>query len=122
MGITTQIHTVEEAQAQGLKRFVPCNEEDAISGLVNLFKALEEGVRELSARLGYARLQPMRSFHLLYVIFFILLGGHSAMAFPGPLECTEVNAIAVGDGERVAPNVVDALAQGRKMEKILRGS
>ena len=24
---------------------------------------------------GYTRLQPMRSFHLLYVIFFILLGG-----------------------------------------------
>src|ERR1017187_8756149 len=37
----------------------------AVVVLQSTFPALE----------GYTRLQPMRSFHLLYVIFFVLLGG-----------------------------------------------
>jgi radical SAM superfamily enzyme YgiQ (UPF0313 family) len=49
---------------------------------------------------------------------FILLGGHSAAAFPGPLECPEVNAIAVGEGERVAPDVVGAVALGRSLREV----
>jgi hypothetical protein len=33
-------------------------------------------VLAIPARLeNYTRLQPMRSFHLLYVVFFVLLGG-----------------------------------------------
>jgi len=43
---------------------------------------------------------------------FLLLGGHSAAAFPEPLKVSEVNAISVSDGERVAPDLVDALARG----------
>ena len=43
---------------------------------------------------------------------FVLLGGHSAAAFPGPLKCAEVDAISVGDGERVAPDLVDVLSRG----------
>ncbi|MBE3071928.1 MAG: cobalamin B12-binding domain-containing protein, partial [Acidobacteria bacterium] len=43
---------------------------------------------------------------------FLLLGGHSAAAFPAPLKCPEVNAISVGDGERVAPDLVDVLSRG----------
>lgn len=43
---------------------------------------------------------------------FLLLGGHAAAAFPAPLQCPEVDAICVGDGERVAPGLVDALARG----------
>ena len=46
---------------------------------------------------------------------FILIGGHSAAAFPGPLTCPQVDAIAIGEGERVAPDVADALARGRSL-------
>ena len=50
-----------------------------ISGALVPFGILSTGVALLFAltpRLeSYARLQPMRSFHLLYVIFFLLLGG-----------------------------------------------
>jgi len=39
---------------------------------------------------GYTRLQPMRSFHLLYVIFFVLLGGLMIWGLqPGPLLFVE---------------------------------
>ena len=43
VGITTQINSVEEAQAAGLKHFVPCDVDEAVTGLVNLFTALEPG-------------------------------------------------------------------------------
>jgi radical SAM superfamily enzyme YgiQ (UPF0313 family) len=49
---------------------------------------------------------------------FLMLGGHSAAAFPGPLKCPEVNAIAIGDGERVAVDVVEALARGRSLQDV----
>ncbi len=49
---------------------------------------------------------------------FILLGGHSAAAFPGPLRCTEVDAIAVGEGERVTPDVVEALARRQPLREV----
>ena len=59
VGITTQIHTAEEAQAQGLKRFVPCDLDGSVSGLVNLFTALARGVQALTARLGFDRTQDL---------------------------------------------------------------
>ena len=40
---------------------------------------------------------------------FILVGGHAAAAFPGPLEAPEIDAICVDDGEEVVPAVADAL-------------
>jgi len=43
---------------------------------------------------------------------FVLLGGHSAAAFPEALKCSDVDAISVGDGERVAPDLVDVLSRG----------
>ena len=43
---------------------------------------------------------------------FLLLGGHSAAAFPGPLKVPEISAISVGDGERVAPALADVLSRG----------
>jgi radical SAM superfamily enzyme YgiQ (UPF0313 family) len=43
---------------------------------------------------------------------FILVGGHSAAAFPGPLRQAEVDAISVGDGERVVADLADVLARG----------
>ena len=59
VGITTQINSVEEAQVQGLKHFVPCDVDEAITSLVNLFSALDQGVRNLSARLGFERVQDL---------------------------------------------------------------
>jgi radical SAM superfamily enzyme YgiQ (UPF0313 family) len=49
---------------------------------------------------------------------FVMLGGHSAAAFPVPLTCPEVNAIAVGDGERVAADLVDALARQGSLHEV----
>ena len=59
VGITTQINSVEEAQAQGLKHFVPCDVNEAVTGLVNLFNALSLGVRSLTARLGFEQVQDL---------------------------------------------------------------
>ena len=59
VGITTQINSSEEAQAQGLKRFVPCEMDSAVAGLVNLFNALGQGVRALTAQLGFERTQDL---------------------------------------------------------------
>jgi radical SAM superfamily enzyme YgiQ (UPF0313 family) len=43
---------------------------------------------------------------------FLLLGGHSAAAYPAPVENPDVDAISVGDGERVAPELADTLSRG----------
>ena len=59
VGITTQINTLEEAQAQGLKRFIPCDVDHSVTGLINLFTALGQGVRGLTAQLGFERVQDM---------------------------------------------------------------
>jgi len=44
---------------------------------------------------------------------FILVGGHAAAAYSGPLEKDPIDAICVDDGEEVVPALVDALAAGR---------
>jgi len=44
---------------------------------------------------------------------FILVGGHAAAAYSGPLETDDVDAICVDDGEEVVPALVDALDGGR---------
>ncbi len=49
---------------------------------------------------------------------FLLVGGHSAAAFPGPLQLAEVNAIAVGDGERVVPGLADTLERGGSLRDV----
>jgi hopanoid C-3 methylase len=49
---------------------------------------------------------------------FILVGGHAAAAFPGPLESSEVDAICADDGEEVVPAVADALAAGRPLTDV----
>ncbi len=43
---------------------------------------------------------------------FLLLGGHSTATYPAPVECSDVDAIAIGDGERVASDLADALSRG----------
>jgi radical SAM superfamily enzyme YgiQ (UPF0313 family) len=49
---------------------------------------------------------------------FLILGGHSASAFPEPLRCPEVNAVAVADGERLVPEVAEALERGRPLTDV----
>jgi len=49
---------------------------------------------------------------------FILVGGHAAAAFPGPLQAAEIDAICVDDGEEVVPGVADALASGRRLADV----
>jgi radical SAM superfamily enzyme YgiQ (UPF0313 family) len=49
---------------------------------------------------------------------FLLLGGHSAAAFPAPLKVQEVDAIAVDDGERVAPDLADVLSKGGSARQV----
>ncbi len=43
----------------------------------------------------------------------LIVGGHAAAAFPSPFFRSEVDAICAQDGERVIPELVDALASGR---------
>jgi radical SAM superfamily enzyme YgiQ (UPF0313 family) len=49
---------------------------------------------------------------------FILVGGHAAAAFPGPLQVPEIDALCVDDGEEVVPAVADALATGRPLSEV----
>ena len=41
------------------------------------------------------------------------LGGHTAAAYPDPFLSADVDAVVLDDGERVMPEIVDALARGR---------
>ena len=41
---------------------------------------------------------------------FIVVGGHAAAAYPGPLEDDAIDAICVGDGEEIVPALADAVA------------
>jgi len=45
---------------------------------------------------------------------FILVGGHSAAAYPSPFFARSVDAICTGDGELVVPDLVDALEHRRR--------
>jgi glutamate synthase (NADPH/NADH) large chain len=59
VGIATQIETVLQAEEHGLKRFVPREADAAVEGLVRLFSAIGEEVRDLTARLGFLNTQEM---------------------------------------------------------------
>jgi glutamate synthase (NADPH/NADH) large chain len=59
VGITTQIASVEQADKLGLRRFVPCEYEASVTGLMNLFGALGFGVKTITARLGFRRTQDL---------------------------------------------------------------
>ncbi len=49
---------------------------------------------------------------------FILVGGHSAAAYPSPFCTSSVDAICLDDGELVVPALVDALAHKRPASEI----
>ena len=58
-GITTQLETVDEATDLGLKHFVPRDLEQATQALVNVFSGLGEGVKEITAKLGFDNSQDI---------------------------------------------------------------
>jgi glutamate synthase (NADPH) large chain len=58
-GITTQIETTDQAQAMGLKHFVPRDFEQATQALVNVFEGLGEAARNIVARLGFKHAQEI---------------------------------------------------------------
>jgi len=49
---------------------------------------------------------------------FILVGGHSAAAYPAPFHAATVDAICVDDGELVVPELAEALEQGRPVRTV----
>ena len=69
--------------------------------------------------LEYERaLETARAVRRLVPEAFILVGGHAAAAFSGPLETDDVDAICVDDGEDIVPAVVDALALRRPLADV----
>ena len=58
-GITTQLETTEQAQALGLKHFIPRDFEQATQALVNVFEGLGEATRNIVARLGFTHAQDI---------------------------------------------------------------
>ncbi|MCS7058194.1 MAG: glutamate synthase-related protein [Meiothermus sp.] len=59
VGIATQIETLEQAQAHGLKRFVPQELDRATEQLVTFFKAKGEELRRMVAALGVHSLREL---------------------------------------------------------------
>jgi hopanoid C-3 methylase len=49
---------------------------------------------------------------------FILVGGHSAAAYPSPFFTSSIDAVCIDDGEAVVPALADALEQGRKLSTV----
>jgi glutamate synthase (NADPH/NADH) large chain len=52
VGITTQIRTIEEAHAKGVKVFTPLEYDLAVDRLIRLFKGMEEEIRQIMGRLN----------------------------------------------------------------------
>ncbi len=59
VGIATQIETMEQAEAHGLKRFVPRETEGTVERLCRLFGAIGDEIRDLTAQLGFLNTQDM---------------------------------------------------------------
>ena len=49
---------------------------------------------------------------------FILVGGHAAAAYPAPLECAEIDAICLDDGEEIVPALVEAIERGAPPDSV----
>ena len=50
---------------------------------------------------------------------FVVVGGHDASRDPEWFRNKSIDAIAIGDGEEVMPQLVDALARGRDIKSVL---
>jgi hopanoid C-3 methylase len=49
---------------------------------------------------------------------FVLVGGHAAAAFPGALECQDIDAICLDDGEEVVPALAEALERRQPVRHV----
>ncbi|HEY8550839.1 MAG TPA: radical SAM protein [Vicinamibacterales bacterium] len=49
---------------------------------------------------------------------FLLVGGHTAAAYPKPFLTGDVDAVCVDDGERTVPLLVEALDRGRPIDEV----
>jgi radical SAM superfamily enzyme YgiQ (UPF0313 family) len=49
---------------------------------------------------------------------FVLVGGHSAAAYPSPFLTEDIDALATGDGEQVVPLLADALEHRRPLQEV----
>lgn len=59
VGVATQLESLAEAKKAGLRRFEPRDFDTAVKYLVNLFGALGDSVREITARLGFDETQDL---------------------------------------------------------------
>ena len=59
VGIATQIETLEQAQAHGLKRFVPRETDSAVHALCRLFGGIGDEIKDITAKLGFMNTQDM---------------------------------------------------------------
>lgn len=50
-----------------------------------------------------------------YPDIFIMVGGHTASAYPDPLFDSSIDAIVIDDGEAIVPELVDAIAAKRSL-------
>ncbi len=48
----------------------------------------------------------------------VVIGGHTAAAYPAPLLSREIDAVVLDDGERAVPRIVDALEQKRPLTDV----
>jgi radical SAM superfamily enzyme YgiQ (UPF0313 family) len=48
----------------------------------------------------------------------IVLGGHTAAAYPDPFLSADVDAVVLDDGERVVPEIVQAIERGQRLETV----
>jgi radical SAM superfamily enzyme YgiQ (UPF0313 family) len=48
----------------------------------------------------------------------VIVGGHSAAAYPAPFVDADVTAICLDDGERAVPALVEAIARGRPLDEV----
>ncbi len=48
----------------------------------------------------------------------IVIGGHTAAAYPQPFLAAPVDAVVQDDGERALPRIADALQQGRRLRHV----
>jgi glutamate synthase (NADPH/NADH) large chain len=59
VGIATQIETLAEAEAQGMKRFVPRVLENGVIYQATFFRALGREIRSITAKLGFRRTRDL---------------------------------------------------------------
>jgi radical SAM superfamily enzyme YgiQ (UPF0313 family) len=89
-----------------------------LSGWIRRTRPRIVGISGMHA-LEYDRLlETAREVRRLSPEALVLIGGHAASAYPGPLEQSEVDAICVDDGEEVVPALADAVASGGALSSV----